>query len=184
MIEIAEFPNYSVDSNGNVLNVRKKKYMNKAFNNNGYLFVNLHKDGKLFRKSIHRLVASAFIPNIDNKPIVNHINGVKTDNRVENLEWCTYKENTAHAINMGLSTNEGRSFFYGKHHSDNTKVVMSIKKKGDKHPKFEGYYHTPYGIFGSSYEAATAENVSGNCIRYRCSSDKYPDYYIEYKKPL
>lgn len=69
---------------------------------NGYYTVVFYKEKKAKTKKIHRLVAEAFIPNPENKPCVNHINGNKTDNRLENLEWCSKKENVIHAHKTGL----------------------------------------------------------------------------------
>lgn len=79
---------------GKVLIPSKDKY--------GYLRLSTQVEGKRYSFKLHRLVAEAFIPNPNNKPCINHISGVKDDNRVENLEWCTYSENNQHAIDSGL----------------------------------------------------------------------------------
>lgn len=67
----------------------------------GYQRVGLMKNGKLTTRKVHRLVAQTFIPNPNNLPQVNHINSIKNDNRVVNLEWCNGKYNTKHAIENG-----------------------------------------------------------------------------------
>ena len=65
--------------------------------NSGYLSVCLNKEGAKRRYTVHRLVASAFIDNLSGAKTVNHKNGIRTDNRVDNLEWCSQKENILHA---------------------------------------------------------------------------------------
>lgn len=73
----------------------------------GYFRISLRKNNIETQYSAHRLVAEAFIPNLDNKPFVNHINGVKDDNRLENLEWCTVSENSLHSVRvLGKNSNE------------------------------------------------------------------------------
>ena len=81
--------------------IQKEKILKPA-NNGDYLFVRLGKNGKYKNLFIHRMVAQAFIPNTENKCDVNHKNGIKTDNRLENLEWNTRQENIIHSFKNGL----------------------------------------------------------------------------------
>ena len=80
----------------------KEKVLKNSITSWGYVNFDLSVKGVITHKAAHRLVAQLFILNPKNKPCVNHKNGIKTDNRVENLEWVTYSENFAHANSTGL----------------------------------------------------------------------------------
>lgn len=104
LMEIKDYGNLKISSYGFVISPQKGiNYGND--NGKGYKNVNITINGIHKRMYIHRLVAMLFIPNPENKPQVNHIDGNKWNNNVSNLEWCTRSENIQHAFNTGLFNN-------------------------------------------------------------------------------
>ena len=107
---------YQVSNFGNVKSLgnnftRKERFLKLSPQSKGYLTVVLQKNATRKMVLVHRLVAEHFIDNSESKPQVNHINGDKTDNRVENIEWVSHRENLDHAIknNLTLKGEENRN---------------------------------------------------------------------------
>lgn len=97
---------YKIKENGDIFN-KYGEQLKTFVAKNGYLLCFLYIGGVRKAMLHHRLIAKKFIPNPENKPYVNHINGDKTDNRVSNLEWVTPKENAQHSIKVLNKINKG-----------------------------------------------------------------------------
>jgi len=134
MKDINEFEGlYRANENGTIISLprwcnagcngymKKERIMKSSPDKDGYLHLVLRKNDKAFTRSVHRLMAQTFIPNPLNLPEVNHKNGIKTDNRVENLEWCTSLHNVSHAVETGLRNTKG--IRHGRHKLTESQVL-------------------------------------------------------------
>lgn len=127
---------YSIAKDGRILSKLTDQYVRTSIDSNGYLKVTLWKDGARQTARVHILVAQQFIPNPDNLPVINHIDGDKTNPNYTNLEWCTQQENVQHAFRTGLTTK-----------TSNKKVV-----RGDGR------------VYGSLTEAAKENGITKSAI--------------------
>ena len=133
-----------------------KFYLEKG---NRYFTVGLWKDGKCITNRIHIIVGKHFIANPEGKPEINHKNGDKTDNRVENLEWVTAKENSQHAIKTGLNT-QGISVI-GINLETNKRIIFSSMSDAARYLRKNGYSKA-----GSGDISSCCSNKKGNYSAY------------------
>jgi len=109
MREVDGFPGYLVDMAGGIYSIKNNLYMKTFVNKGGYVQTQLCINGNYKYVSVSRMVAIAFIENPDNKKEVNHIDGNKLNNSVENLEWSSPNENIAHSYRIGLRENNKKA---------------------------------------------------------------------------
>lgn len=102
---------YKISNLGNVINVKTNNFKKASIDTYGYYDIVLNKNGKHKHYRLHRLLASHFIANPNNLPCVNHINEIKSDNRLENLEWCTGAYNTQYSCNKAVRCIETGQIF-------------------------------------------------------------------------
>lgn len=153
------FQDYYISSHGRVSSVGRKKGIKKGnIMKDGYHRTRFNlADGTNKSIKTHRLVAEAFISKIEGKTYVNHKNGIKHDNRVENLEWCTAKENYTHAVQTGLKKSAGQI-----NRETKGRLVVNLD----------------YGVFydsaGEAYESMPVISFSGfRAMLYGTNKNKY-----------
>lgn len=153
---ITQFSNYEISTNGEVRNKTTKKILKGRLSKSGYLQVSIKNDntGKFINQYIHRLVALHFLNNPENKCEVNHKDGVKINNQVDNLEWVTPSENQKHRHKIGIVKTSNRKV--GKFTKDGQLIISynSIVEaaRAEGHPRvsidnvLQGRNHTLCGF--------------------------------------
>ena len=161
MGRIRSEPRTTETNNGGYCTIHAKiKTQNKS--KKGYLTVLLYKDNKRYTKPVHRYVALAFIPNPDNKPQVDHINGDKEDNRAISLRWTTNDENYHNPATFGNQQRSCQTDEYRKKRSQQTKEIW--KEKGDMYRSVLYSKKTRDKIFESNKQKKTVYHYDENGV--------------------
>ena len=142
---------YQISSAGNVYSYKNDRELKCGINSQGYKMVALSKNNKIKTYPVHRLVATMFIENKDNKHIVNHLDGNKSNNYWLNLEWCTNSENSLHAFKTGLAVSrKGEKHHGAKLTEQNVLEIRKLWKENYRAEyialKYNLYYTTIYKI--------------------------------------
>jgi len=137
-MEINGYTDYLIYNDGRVWSKKGNRFKISRINKSGYEQVNLSKEGNCKTHNIHRLIAEHYISNTENKKCVDHINRIRTDNRVENLRWATYSENSQNrsATNntsghIYVSYIKSRDSWKFKKSINNKRTVKQFKSKTD-----------------------------------------------------
>jgi hypothetical protein len=131
MKDIIGFENYQVNTNGSIFSKKMGIEIKPQDNGNGYYKVGLYKEGKCYQKYVHRLVAEAFIENLNGFKYVDHINRNKEDNRADNLRWVSAKDNTNNtAGNPRYSVSKKGKAHHSKKVVERIKLLYTVDKLG------------------------------------------------------
>lgn len=148
---VVDYPNYAVSNLGNIKNLTTGIVIKGHLKDNKYLTVRLIKEKAL---KIHRLVAIAFVPNPQNKPQVNHINAIKTDNRAVNLEWVNNRENVCHIAKKKETTSKYIGVHY-RSYSNRFIATINIKNK----TKYIGSFEKEIDAYNARVEFEKKNNI-------------------------
>lgn len=150
--------NYKINSLGIITLKDKEVYLNVR--KDGYVIFKKRCHPRRINFYVHILVAETFIPNPLNLPCVNHINGIKSDNRADNLEWCTYQDNTNHAIKNGLWNQDGENNQLAK--LTNKQAIEIRTLKGIKPKDIANMYNVSIGIIYNILKNKTYKNYDNS----------------------
>lgn len=164
---VPSFPRYAIDVNCNIIDTLENKVITERHEQDGYVQVYIHTPDRCVNKHIrvHRLLALAWLPNIDfiNRPIINHIDGNRSNNTLKNLEWCSYSENSKHALLTGLNNQsvkmKSRDAVTGTVEIYNSVSELTFKlglSKGYSSKSF--LERTPGFLFNKRYEIKRADD--------------------------